>query len=115
MKKSPNIWGRECFSLYTMLYYYYLFFAIAFLSYRPANTFDHDVQPHCPPEEEVCEFDWVVDYIETMIYYDESGAGDPVVVRNGSLFRRSSCNTYIPIDIAKGKTYICPQNSDIKI
>nr|XP_022325863.1 laccase-like [Crassostrea virginica] len=84
-----------------MLYYYYLFFAIAFLSYRPANTFDHDVQPHCPPEEEVCEFDWVVDYIETMIYYDESGAGDPVVVRNGSLFRRSSCNVYIPIDIAK--------------
>ena len=110
MKKSPNIWGRKCFSLDTMLYYYYLFFAIAFLSYRPANTFDHDVQPHCPPEEEVCEFDWVVDYIETMIYYDESGAGDPVVVRNGSLFRRSSCNGYIPIDIAKGKTYILSSN-----
>jgi hypothetical protein len=63
------------------------------------------VTPHCPPEEEICEFDWVIDYIETMIYYDENGAGNPIVVRNGSLFQRAGCDQYIPIDISKGKIF----------
>lgn len=72
-------------------------------AYSPASGFEHNVKPHCPPDKEVCEFDWVVDYVETMIYYEDGGAGHPIVVRNGSLYQRSSCNTYIPIDISKGE------------
>nr|XP_011452039.2 laccase-3 [Crassostrea gigas] len=78
----------------------FLYISVLF-TYSPAFGFEHNVKPHCPPDKEVCEFDWVVDYVETMIYYEDGGAGHPIVVRNGSLYQRSSCNTYIPIDISK--------------
>ncbi|XP_062605180.1 uncharacterized protein LOC134266971 [Saccostrea cucullata] len=68
---------------------------------RSVDGFDHNVKPHCPPEVEVCEFDWVIDYVETMIYYDKDGRGNPIVVRNGTLFQRSDCNTLIPVDVNK--------------
>ncbi|XP_055998671.1 uncharacterized protein LOC130047473 [Ostrea edulis] len=66
---------------------------------RTVLGFDHSVKPHCPPDEEICEFDWVIDYIETMIYYDENCSGKPIVVRNGSLFKRTGCNQFVPIHI----------------
>ncbi|KAK3085316.1 hypothetical protein FSP39_001371 [Pinctada imbricata] len=67
-----------------------------------AFGFDHNVVPKCGPEEEVCVFDWTVDYVETMIYFggpDGSfGRGEPVVVRNGSLYRRTGCDQYVELN-----------------
>ena len=43
--------------------------------YSSTHGFDHNVVPACAPEEDVCVFDWKIDYIETMIYFEEQGGG----------------------------------------
>ena len=71
--------------------------------FSSTHGFDHNVVPACAPEEDVCVFDWKIDYIETMIYFEEQGGGgEPVVVRNGSIFRRAGCDEYIPINSSEG-------------
>ncbi|XP_060062633.1 uncharacterized protein LOC132543181 [Ylistrum balloti] len=57
-------------------------------------AFDQEVLPKCGPDVEVCEFDWTIDYLETMVVYDEGGNGNPVVSRNGSLYKRTGCDNY---------------------
>ncbi|XP_033744030.1 laccase-2-like [Pecten maximus] len=57
-------------------------------------AFEQEVVPKCPPEVEVCEFEWTIDYLETMVVYEEGGNGNPVVNRNGSLYKRTGCDDY---------------------
>lgn len=62
-----------------------------------ATTFEQEVVPKCPPEVAVCEFDWTIDYLETMVVYEEGGNGNPVVNRNGTLYKRTGCDDYVPL------------------
>ena len=58
------------------------------------NCFDHDVVPACGPDAKTCEFNWTVDYLETMVVFEDGGRGYPVVLRNGTLMKRTSCDTF---------------------
>ncbi|KAJ8320861.1 LOW QUALITY PROTEIN: hypothetical protein KUTeg_002448 [Tegillarca granosa] len=57
-------------------------------------SFEQKVVPSCNQNEPVCEFNWVIDYLETMVYFSEEQNPRPVVVRDGVLQKRLGCNNY---------------------
>ncbi|OWF54327.1 Laccase-2 [Mizuhopecten yessoensis] len=76
-----------------------------------AVGFEQEVVPKCGPEVEICEFEWTVEYLETMVVYGEGGTGNPVVSRNGSLFKRTGCDDYEPLTEAEMKNTIMADGS----
>ena len=64
------------------------------------SKFSHIVTPSCRSDTKVCEFDFEVSYMETMVYFDqERKKAAPVVYRNGTFYRRNSynCDTMTPM------------------
>ena len=70
------------------------------------KCFDHDVVPACGPDAKTCEFNWTVDYLETMVVFEDGGRGYPVVLRNGTLMKRTSCDTFEPLNEIGKTIYI---------
>ncbi|OWF53933.1 L-ascorbate oxidase-like [Mizuhopecten yessoensis] len=76
----------------TPIYLLYLVVAVS------GVAFEKEVVPSCGPEEDLCEFHWTIDYKETMVYFKrDSHVGEPVVLVNETLYKRTSCNTLEPI------------------
>ena len=70
---------------------------IILVSLGTSRCFEHEVTPSCGPEVKSCEFNWTVDYLETMVVFNDNGRGFPVVVRNESLVKRTACDTFDPL------------------
>ena len=54
--------------------------------------FQHRVIPACDESDKVCRFDFDIDYKFSMVYYF-NGFSTPIVVRNGTLMKRSVYNS----------------------
>lgn len=55
-------------------------------------AFNHKVVPSCSEHESVCSFMFDVRYKFSMVYNDEKGYAKPIVIRNGTMLKRSSYN-----------------------
>lgn len=54
--------------------------------------FDHRVIPACDESEEVCKFEFDIRYKFSMVYYF-NGYSTPIVIRNGTMMKRSVYNS----------------------
>ncbi|XP_060073312.1 uncharacterized protein LOC132553117 [Ylistrum balloti] len=75
--------------------------AVAFLSVLGGWSvlgfapFNHEVTPSCGENEKLCEFHWLINYTETMVWYhDYDDDGNPIVYRNDSFYKRLDCSLY---------------------
>ncbi|KAJ8298078.1 hypothetical protein KUTeg_024609 [Tegillarca granosa] len=60
--------------------------------------YDHFVKSKCNKNAKICEFHFNIGYKETMVYYDSDNMrAHPVFTINNRLYRRTSCNDYLPI------------------
>ncbi|CAC5415838.1 unnamed protein product [Mytilus coruscus] len=67
------------------------------------SSFHNVVEPNCDRTKTVCEYNWTVNYIQTMVYNPPSGTGTryPIVPVNGTLHARTDCgsnNFYRTVD-----------------
>lgn len=69
-------------------------FCLVLLIFLPGVScaFNHKVVPSCSEHETVCSFKFDVRYKFSMVYNDEKGYAKPIVIRNGTLLKRSSYN-----------------------
>lgn len=72
----------------------YLGFCLVLLIFLPGVScaFNHKVVPSCSEHETVCSFMFDVRYKFSMVYNDETGYAKPIVIRNGTLLKRSAYN-----------------------
>ena len=84
---------------YRTLFYTFLLFIILFIC--PFFAYDYVVRPSPNCRDDICEFDFELDYIKTMMVYDRSiDTAFPVIRVNGRLYKREvvpNCTTLVPI------------------
>ena len=63
-----------------------IFFPLSFVT----SKFNHVVSPSCDSSKRVCEFDFEVTYVATMVQHKTDSLAVPIVYRNGTFYRKES-------------------------